>query len=185
MTDRETLDKARALFVGQTQGDTLAREVIVIAENRENVHKAGCVVLPHGTEQTHCCSGQWIWDEDLGRPVKTATPRKADTAQNKLADLRAQRDELWEQLTPLKDAVLYARSQRRPMGIGQDSPRTAATVRLEIGIEYGREKDNAGFWIDSDDLGPQEADSPDPTKRIALALIRLAYAVAEKVKPQK
>ena len=32
MTDSETLDKARALFVGQTQGDTLAREVIAIAE---------------------------------------------------------------------------------------------------------------------------------------------------------
>jgi hypothetical protein len=27
MTDRETLDKARALFTGATQGDTLAREV--------------------------------------------------------------------------------------------------------------------------------------------------------------
>lgn len=46
------------------------------------------------------------------------------------------------------------------------------------------ERDNSGFWIDSDELGPQEADSPDPTKRIALALIRLAYAVAEKVKPR-
>lgn len=32
MTDSETLDKARALFVGQTQGDTLAREVIAIAD---------------------------------------------------------------------------------------------------------------------------------------------------------
>ena len=108
----------------------------------------------------------------------------ADQREKELATLRAQRDELWEQLTPLKDAVMFARSQRRPMGIGQDSPRTAATVRLELGIEYGRTKDNAGFWIDSDELGPQEADSPDPTKRIALALIRLAYAVAEKVKPR-
>ena len=36
MTDRETLDKARALFTGATQGDTLAREVIAIAEQREN-----------------------------------------------------------------------------------------------------------------------------------------------------
>ena len=32
MTDRETLDKAKALFVGDTQGDMLAREVIEIAE---------------------------------------------------------------------------------------------------------------------------------------------------------
>ena len=32
MTDRETLDRARLLFVGDTQGDKLAREVITIAE---------------------------------------------------------------------------------------------------------------------------------------------------------
>ena len=32
MTDRETLDRARLLFVGDTQGDRLAREVIQIAE---------------------------------------------------------------------------------------------------------------------------------------------------------
>jgi hypothetical protein len=32
MTDSETLDKAKALFTGQTQGDLLAREVITIAE---------------------------------------------------------------------------------------------------------------------------------------------------------
>jgi len=32
MTDSETLDKARALFTGATQGDLLAREVIAIAE---------------------------------------------------------------------------------------------------------------------------------------------------------
>ena len=32
MTDSETLDKARALFTGATQGDVLAREVIAIAE---------------------------------------------------------------------------------------------------------------------------------------------------------
>ena len=32
MTDRETLDRARLLFVGDTQGDMLAREVIAIAE---------------------------------------------------------------------------------------------------------------------------------------------------------
>ena len=32
MTDHETLDRARMLFVGDTQGDRLAREVIAIAE---------------------------------------------------------------------------------------------------------------------------------------------------------
>ncbi len=32
MTDRETLDKAKALFTGAKQGDLLAREVIAIAE---------------------------------------------------------------------------------------------------------------------------------------------------------
>ena len=32
MTDSETLDKAKALFVGDTQGDMLAREVVEIAE---------------------------------------------------------------------------------------------------------------------------------------------------------
>jgi len=132
MTDQETIDRARLLFVGDTQGDRLAREVIGVAE----------IAME-------------------------------------------QRDKLQGLLTPLRDAVLFARSQRRPMGIGQDFPRTEARIHLGIGIEYGRERDNAGFWIDSDELGPQEADSPDPTKRIALALIRLAYSVAEKVKPKK
>ena len=132
MTDRETLDRARALFTGATQGDTLAREVIAIAES---AHK-----------------------------------------------LRLQRDKLWDMLGPLRDAVLYARSQRRPMGIGPDSPRTAATVRLELGFKYGRSRDDAGFWIESDELGPQDADSPDPAKRIALALLRLASEVADKVR---
>ena len=32
MTERETLDRARMLFVGATQGDMIAREVIAIAE---------------------------------------------------------------------------------------------------------------------------------------------------------
>jgi len=32
MTDRETIDKAKALFTGATQGDMLAREVIAVAE---------------------------------------------------------------------------------------------------------------------------------------------------------
>jgi len=150
MTDRETLDKARALFTGETQGDLLAREVIAIAER--SAKKAA------------------LWEE------------LADQRDKELAALRAQRDELWEQLTPLKDAVIYARSKRRPMGIGQDLPRIEARIHLRIGIEYGRERDNAGFWIDFDELGSQDAESPDPAKRIALALLRLAYAVADKVR---
>ena len=145
MIDHEKLDKAKALFTGQTQGDLLAREVVAIAEQRE--HTIACEV-----EHSRRLEDQ----------LKT----------------------LHGLLEPLRDAVLYARSQRRPMGIGQDSPRTAATARLELGIKYGRERDSAGFWIDSDELGPQDADSPDPAKRIALALLRLAYSVAEKVKPR-
>ena len=96
-----------------------------------------------------------------------------------------QRDELQGLLAPLRDSVLFARSQRRPMGIGQDFPRAPACVSIQIGAEYGRERDNAGFWIESDELATTDSDSPSPCHRIALALIRLAYAVAEKVKPQK
>ncbi len=109
----------------------------------------------------------------------------AEQREKELATLRAQRDELWEQLTPLKDAVLFARSQRRPMGIGQDFPRAPACVSIQIGAEYGRERDNAGFWIESDELATTDSDSPSPCRHIALALIRLAYDVAEKVKPKK
>ena len=144
MTDRETLDRARLLFVGDTQGDKLAREVIAIAEERA---------------QTIAC--------------EVEHSRKLE---DQLKDLHGL-------LAPLKDAVLFARAQRRPMGIGQDFPRTEAQVRLGIGIEYGRERDNAGFWIGSDDV--TDATSPNPCERIALALIRLTYAVAEKVKPRK
>ena len=38
MSDHKTLDKAKALFTGQTQGVLLAREVIAIAERA--LHKA-------------------------------------------------------------------------------------------------------------------------------------------------
>lgn len=132
MTDRETLDKARAMFTGQTQGDLLAREVIGVAE----------IAME-------------------------------------------QRDKLQGLLTPLRDAVLFARSQRRPMGIGQDFPRAPACVSIQLGAEYGRERDCVGFWIDSEQITHTDADSPSPCHRIGLALIRLAYEVAEKVKPQK
>jgi len=129
MTDQETIDRARLLFVGDTQGDRLAREVIGIAE----------IAME-------------------------------------------QRDKLQELLTPLRDAVLFARSQRRPMGIGQDFARGAPCVSIELGTEYGRERGSIGFWINSEDV--TTADSPSPCERIALALIRLAYSVAEKVKPR-
>ena len=153
MTDAETLDRARLLFVGDTQGDRLAREVIQIAERAAK--KAA------------------LWEEI------------AEQREKELATLRAQRDDLWEQLTPLKDAVLFARSQRRPMGIGQDFPRAPACVSIELGAEYGRERDCIGFWIDSPQIdSARDSDSPNPCERIALALIRLVYSVAEKVKPR-
>lgn len=146
MTDRETLDKARAMFTGQTQGDLLAREVIAIAEQRE--HTITCEV-DHSRR--------------LEDQLKT----------------------MHGLLEPLRDAVLYARAQRRPMGIGQDSPRAPACVSIQLGAEYGRERDCVGFWIDSEQITHTDADSPSPCHRIGLALIRLAYEVAEKVKPQK
>ena len=142
MTDSETLDKARALFTGATQGVLLAREVIAIAEQRES---------------TIACEVEH-------------SRRMED-----------QLKVLHGMLAPLKDAILFARSQRRPMGIGQDCPRGAPCVCIELGTEYGRERDIVGFWIESDDVTDDA--SPSPCERIALALIRLAYAVAEKVKP--
>ena len=86
--------------------------------------------------------------------------------------------ELRNLLSPLRDAVLFARSQRRPMGIGQDFPRAPACVSIQLGAAYGRERDCVGFWIESDEIAPTDADSPSPCHRIGLALIRLAYAVA-------
>lgn len=59
--------------------------------------------------------------------------------------------ELRNLLSPLRDAVLFARSQRRPMGIGQDFPRAPACVSIQLGAAYGRERDCVGFWIDSPD----------------------------------
>ena len=144
MTDRETLDRARLLFLGDTQGDKLAREVIAIAEERA---------------QTISCEVE-----------------HSRRLEDQLKDLHGM-------LAPLKDAVLFARAQRRPMGIGQDFPRGAPSVCIELGTEYGRERDSVGFWIGSDDV--TDATSPNPCERIALALIRLTYAVAEKAKPRK
>ena len=152
MTDRETLDKAKALFTGQTQGDMLAREVIAIAER--NAKQAE------------------LWEE------------VADQKDREITFLRAQRDALLEQLTPLKDAVVFASAQRRSLGIGQYSEIGAPTVTIDVCPRYGRERDNPGFYLGAEELGPEDAEGPSPTKRIALALVRLTYAVAEKVKPR-
>ena len=145
MTDRETLDKARAMFTGQTQGDLLAREVIAIAEQRES---------------TIACEVEH-------------SRRMED-----------QLKVLHGMLAPLKDAILFARSQRRPMGIGQDSEIGTPTVTIEVCPRYGRETDNPGFYLEADTLGPEDAEGPSATKRIALALLRLSYAVVEKVTPR-
>ena len=127
MSDKDVLDRARLLFVGDTQGDKLAREVIAIAEERA---------------------------QTIGM------------------------------LTPLKDAILFARAQRRPLGIGQDSEIGRPTVTIEVCPRYGREKHNPGFYLEADTLGPEDAEGPSATKRIAVALLRLAYEVAEKVRLQ-
>ena len=148
MTENETLDRARLLFVGDTQGDMLAREVIAIAERAAK--KAA------------------LWEE------------VADQKDKELATLRAQRDELLAMLTPLKDAILFARAQRRPLGIGQDSEIGRPTVTIEVCPRYGREKHNPGFHLEADTLGPGDAEGPSATKQIAVALLRLAYAVADK-----
>ena len=145
MTDRETIDRARMLFVGDTQGDKLAREVIEIAEERA---------------QTNAC--------EVEHSRKLEDQLKA----------------LHGMLAPLQDAVLFARAQRRPLGIGQDHSQAPPCVQLQLGAEYGRERDCVGFWINSPEIGHTDADSPSPCHRIALALIRLTYAVAEKVKPR-
>ena len=145
MTDRATLDKAKALFIGATQGDLLARDVIAIAEERA---------------QTIAC--------------EVEHSRKLE---DQLKDLHGM-------LAPLKDAILFARSQRRPMGIGQDSEIGTPTVTIEVCPRYGRETDNPGFYLEADTLGPEDAEGPSATKRIALALLRLSYAVAEKVTPR-
>lgn len=129
MTDQETIDRARLLFVGDTQGDRLAREVIGIAERATQ-----------------------------------------------------QRDELQELLTPLRDAVLFARAQRRPLGIGQDFDKAPSSTTLRLGVQFVRERHSDGFWIECDELGPQDKDNPNPATRIALELLRLAYAIADKVR---
>ena len=99
-----------------------------------------------------------------------------------ISTLKAQRDELWNQITPLKDAVLYARAQRRPLGIGQASDKAPTSTTLRLGVQFGRERHADGFWIECDELGPQDKNNPNPATRIAFELLRLAYAIADKVR---
>ena len=47
--------------------------------------------------------------------------------------------------------------------------------------QFGRERHADGFWIECDELGPQDKDNPNPATRIAFELLRLAYAVADAV----
>ena len=85
-------------------------------------------------------------------------------------------------LLPLKDAVLYARAQRQPLGIGQASDRAPSSTTLRLGVQFGRERHSDGFWIECDELGPHDRDNPNPATRIAFELLRLAYAMADKVR---
>ena len=90
--------------------------------------------------------------------------------------------ELRNLLLPLRDAVLYARAQRRPLGIGQDPTKHRPSTTLRIGVQFGRERYTDGFWIECDELGPADKDNPNPATRIAFELLRLAYAIADKVR---
>ena len=126
--------------------------------------------------------------ERLAREVIAIAEERAQTIACEVEHSRKLEDQfkyLHGLLAPLKDAVLFARAQRRPMGIGQDHSQAPPCVQLQLGAEYGRERDCVGFWINSPEIGHTDADSPSPCHRIALALIRLTYAVAEKVKPPR
>ena len=108
--------------------------------------------------------------DQIGRRL-LAVAERTQTENQHLRDL----------LTPLRDAVLYARAQRRPLGIGAVSDKAATSTTLRLGVQFGRERHSDGFWIECDELGPQDKDNPNPATRIALELLRLAYAVADAV----
>ena len=95
---------------------------------------------------------------------------------------RTENQQLRDLLSPLRDAVLYARAQRRPLGIGQASDKAPTSTTLRIGVQFGRERYTDGFWIECDELGPADKDNPNPATRIAVELLRLAYAIADKVR---
>ena len=57
MSDHKTLDKAKALFTGQTQGDLIAREVIAIAERAIAINaSATCLYCEQTMPKTE------VWD---------------------------------------------------------------------------------------------------------------------------
>ena len=95
---------------------------------------------------------------------------------------RAENQPLRNLLSPLRDAVLYARAQRRPLGIGAASDKAPPSNTLRLGVQFGRERHSDGFRIECDELGPEDKDNPNPATRIAFELLRLAYAVADKVR---
>ena len=95
---------------------------------------------------------------------------------------RAENQPLRNLLSPLRDAVLYARAQRRSLGIGAASDKAPTSTTLRLGVQFGRERYADGFWIECDELGPQDKDNPNPATRIAFELLRMAYAVADKVR---
>jgi len=109
--------------------------------------------------------------DQIGRRL-LAVAERTQTENQHLRDL----------LTPLRDAVLYARAQRRPLGIGAVSDKAPTSTTLRLGVQFGRERYADGFWIECDELGPQDKDNPNPATRIALELLRLAYAIADKVR---
>ena len=111
-----------------------------------------------------------------------ASDTPGDKLGRRLLAIAESEQELRNLLLPLRDAVLYARAQRRPLGIGAASDKPPTSTTLRIGVQFGRERYTDGFWIECDELGPQDKDNPNPATRIALELLRLAYAVADKVR---
>jgi hypothetical protein len=101
---------------------------------------------------------------------------------NSAERVHTENQQLRDMLSPLRDAVLYARAQRRPLGIGAASDKAPTSTTLRLGEQFGREKYADGFWIECDELGPSDKDNPNPATRIAFELLRLAYAVADKVR---
>ena len=111
-----------------------------------------------------------------------ASDTPGDKLGRRLLAIAESEQELRNLLLPLRDAVLYARAQRRPLGIGAVSDKAATSTTLRLGVQFGRERHADGFWIECDELGPQDKDNPNPATRIALELLRLAYAIADKVR---
>ena len=111
-----------------------------------------------------------------------ASDTPGDKLGRRLLAIAESEQELRNLLLPLRDAVLYARAQRRSLGIGAASDKAPTSTTLRIGVQFGRERYTDGFWIECDELGPADKDNPNPATRIAVELLRLAYAIADKVR---